>query len=94
MLNSLSTPTVFIPCNDSYPRGFSETTLEQVKNMKQSDTGGLAYALELKVGARIMLCNIDINDRLINGQLGKVIRIKSGNNRVEVIYIGPLCKNF
>ena len=56
--------------------------------MKQTDTGGLAAELTLKVGARVMLVsNIDIDDRLINGQLGTVTNFKSCNEQIEVIYI-------
>ena len=37
----------------------------------RSETGGLDYKLHLKEMARVMLtCNIDISDRLINGQIG------------------------
>ena len=58
-----------IPCNCTYP----QEVIAAAQNRKQTDTGGLAKVLELKVGARIMLTvNIDIEDRLINGQVGQV----------------------
>ena len=44
-----------------------------VLNKNQSETGGLAGKLELKINARVMLTvNVDVNDRLINGQIGTV----------------------
>ena len=40
-------------------------------NWSQSETGGLAGTLELKVNARVMLTVIvDLEDSLVNGQLG------------------------
>lgn len=88
MLDSLSTHSFVIPCIDKYPREFSERMINRVKEMRQTDTGGLAFELKLKIGARIMLLsNIDIDDRLINGQIGTVAHIVSRNSRVEIIYI-------
>lgn len=44
--------------------------------------------LDIKIGARVMLVtNIDIEDRLINGQLGTIIHIVLRNERVEVVYV-------
>ena len=62
--------------------------IKRVQEMKQTDTGGLAFELKLKISARIiLLSNIDINDRLINGQLGTVVHTKSRNNRIQIIYV-------
>jgi len=53
-----------------------------VKNLKQSDTGGLAAELDLKINARVMLITkINIEDRLINGQLGTVSDFLYKNDR-------------
>ena len=42
----------------------------------QSQTGGLAQILQVKLNARVMLtANVDIEDRLINGQIGTVKHI-------------------
>ena len=49
---------------DVIPKSFSDTEKNRVKIMKQTDTGGLAAELILKVGARVMLVsNIDIDER-------------------------------
>lgn len=88
MLNSLPTENVRIVSIDSLPRTFTERECDRVKTLKQSDTGGLAAELDLKIGARVMLVtNIDIEDRLINGQLGTVLHFSSRINRVEIIYV-------
>lgn len=61
-----------LPSNCSYP----QQVIAVVQNPKQTETVGLARLLELNVGARIMLTvNIDIEDRLINGQVGQVPHI-------------------
>ena len=40
-------------------------------SQKQTNTGGLAESLKLKIGAKVMLIvNIDIHDCLINGYTG------------------------
>ena len=47
--------------------------IREAQNRKQSETGGLASLLELKVNFRVMLtANINIEDRLINKQMGTV----------------------
>ena len=55
----------------------------------QSQTVGLAQILHVKVNARVMLtANVDISDRLINGQIGTVMHVRlSSSNNVIKIYI-------
>ncbi|KXJ10338.1 ATP-dependent DNA helicase PIF1 [Exaiptasia diaphana] len=55
---------------DQYPSNVSKTDIERVLSKGRSDTGGLDYDIHIKEGARVMLTsNIDIADRLINGQI-------------------------
>ena len=43
------------------------------QNCKPSDTGGLVKCLKLKLETKVMLIvNLDVQDRLINGQIGVV----------------------
>ena len=73
-----------IPSNCTY----SQEVIAAAQNRKQTDTGGLAKILWLKVGARIMLTvNIDIEDRLINGQVGEVSYIEMSCNKVKKVYV-------
>lgn len=48
----------------------------------------MAYILELKASARVMFTvDLDIEDRLINGQLGTVREIHYNSNFVNKIYV-------
>ena len=52
-------------------------TIQAAQNQKQTNTGGLAKLFKLKIGAKVMLTvNLDIQDRLINGQTGKISDIE------------------
>eukprot|EP00111_Clytia_hemisphaerica_P014066 TCONS_00041399-protein len=73
MLNTLSTPLVNIFALEEYPHGLAPSKIREIRDKNYTDTGGLVYNLGIKVGARIMLtANMDISDRLVNGQLGTV----------------------
>ena len=90
MLEQLDTQLVEILAIDEFPKEaeISNVDLDWVKTAKLSDTGGLTYKLEVKVGARVMITkNIDISDKLINGQVGKISFIKYRTNNVVAIYI-------
>ena len=52
-------------------------------------TRGSAKTLELKVGACVMITqNIDVSNKLINGQVGFVFHIHIGNNgRPDIVYL-------
>ena len=68
MLDSLS-----IHAKDAIPKNCSNTDIVEAKNRSQSKTGGLALLLCLEIDARVIITvNIDIPNRLINGQLGIV----------------------
>ena len=64
---------------DQLPKGVTLFEEEPVslRARKLADTGNLSSRLELNIGARVMLINnIEISDRLINGQIGVVKYIK------------------
>ena len=63
------------------------TLIERALDRSQMQTGGLARTLLLKVNSRVMLtCNIDIPEKLTNGQIGTVFDIK-GEQTVSIVYI-------
>ena len=62
--------------------------IEAAQNQKQTNTGGLAKLLELKIGAKVMLTvNVDIQDRLINGQTGNIEDIEFAQGTVRKVYV-------
>ena len=47
--------------------------IKDAQNQKQTNAGGLAKLLKLKIGAKLILAvNKDIQDCLINGQTGVI----------------------
>ena len=73
-----------IPADCKYP----ETLISLAQNKKQSETGGLAKCLELKAGPKVMVTvNVDIQDMLINGQGGEVVRFEIKNSIVKKVYL-------
>ncbi|CAF4366339.1 unnamed protein product, partial [Adineta steineri] len=56
-----------------------EKVLNNVKNLKTTETYGLPLEIDLKVGAKYMMTvNIDTEDGLVNGACGKLIAIDYG----------------
>ena len=79
---------ITIPAKDEVPKNSKISDIKESHNRKQSETGGLASLLELKVNARVMLTtNINIEDRLINGQMGTVKYIEIKENEVRTRYL-------
>ncbi|XP_057304469.1 ATP-dependent DNA helicase PIF5-like [Hydractinia symbiolongicarpus] len=89
MLESVDAFCFTIQSIDQLPKNVAKGIIEKALNRNQSETGGLATELKIKVGARVMLTvNIDIADRLINGQIGTVKHVKADNaNKVSKIYV-------
>ena len=57
---------VKIQTKNQLPKNCNISDVKQAQKRKQSETGGLAYSLELKINARVMLTtNINIEDRLL-----------------------------
>ena len=73
-----------IPDNCKYPLALIETA----QNQKQTNTGGLAKSLKLKIGAKVMLTiNIDIQDCLIKDQTGNTRHIEFSQGTVYETYV-------
>ena len=89
LLNSINSEICSITVIDSIPKNVALCKIEKVLNRSQSETGGLAGTLELKINARIILTlNVVLEDRLVNGQLGTAKHFqKDKNGNVLKIYI-------
>ena len=75
MLNKLPDDLVAIHAIDTIPAnsGFVQSQILAAQNRKQSESGGLARLLTLKLESKVMLTvKIDTQERLINGQMGVV----------------------
>ena len=75
---------------DQYPRNVTKQDIDSVLSSGRSETCGLDTNILVKENARVMLTvNVDINDRLINGQMGTIakIAINQNTNKPSVIYI-------
>ena len=89
LLNSINSEMYSITAIDSISKIAAFSKIGKVLSRSQSETGGLAGALELKVNTGVILTvNADLKDRLVNGQLGTVKHFqKDQNGNVLKIYI-------
>ena len=79
---------VKIQAKDQLPKTCDISYAKQAQKRKQSETGGLACSLELKINSRVMLTtNINIEDQLINEHIGTVKHIEIKENEVRTIYL-------
>ena len=64
-----------------YHINLAEQDIDKVLSKGRSDNGGLDAEIQVKKNARVMLSvNVDITDRLINGQMGTIARIVINQN--------------
>ena len=90
MIQKLDSPTISLDATDQLTKGvtLSDKKLLFLSAKKPTDTGNISSRLVLKIGARVKLINnIDISDRLINGQIGLVKYIKSVAGKITKIYL-------
>ena len=70
-----------IPSIDKFPLNIANIRINEALNCNQNKTGGLAQTLQLKVNAKVILTvNIDIKEKLLNGQLVTVMQITTDSN--------------
>ena len=73
-----------IPGDCKYPKNI----ISSAQNRKQTDTGRLVKCLELKKGTTVMVTvDIDIRDKLIDRQVGKISGFEIVDYIVKRIYI-------
>ena len=72
----MSTPLFVLTATDQYPPKVTKQDIDRVLSRGRSETLGLDYEVKVKEGTRVMLTtNINIAYRLINGQMGTVVKI-------------------
>lgn len=85
-LNQISTQEFILTAIDQYPQNVNQQDINKVLSRTRSETGGLDSKIIIKERARVMLTtNIDIADRLINGQMGTVIKVDVNQNTKKII---------
>ena len=90
MLNQLAGLPIEIETIDIGPSncGFTESDIIAAQNRKPSDTGDLVKCLTLKLEAKVIpTVNVDVQGRLINGQIGVVKHLEIIENKVSIIYV-------
>ena len=87
-LNANGNKLYSIHAKDEVPKNISKDVINKALLRNQSQTGGLSELLHIKVDVRVMLTvNIDIADRLINGQIGTVKHISGDLNNIHKVYV-------
>ena len=89
MLEAINYEMCVVPATDILPKTITSQKIKEALDRNQTDTGGLASVIKIKVNSRVMLTvNVDLSDRLVNGQLGTVKHIsKNLKGEVTKIYI-------
>ena len=90
MLDSINGELVTIIAHDLYTTQVSDIDINKALERGRCSSAGLDYKIEFKVGAHVMLTtNVDVEDRLIDGQIGTVVKIKMSrvSSKPEVIYV-------
>ena len=88
MIQQFDSPMVSTDVIDQLPKGVTlfDKNLVSLSVRKPTDTGNISSQLVLKIGARVKLINnINISDRLINGQTGLVKYSKSVAGKITKI---------
>ena len=89
-LEMMKRPLVTLIAHDEYPAMASQSDVQKALARNRSETGGLDYKIKLKQDAQVMLMtNLNVEDHLINGQIGTVSKIKYNDTsqKPQVIYI-------
>ena len=87
-LENLSETDLEIFAIDKITEGTPSALIENLNAKSQSSTGGLAHCLYLKTGPRVILTvNVDLNYRLVNGQLVTVVNIVFTKSGISKIYL-------
>ena len=79
-LAQIQSPQYVLEASDQFPPCLRKQDIQRVLSKGRSETRGLDTKIVIKENARVMLTtNVDISDRLINGQLGTVIKVSVDN---------------
>jgi hypothetical protein len=88
-LETIQKQLYILKAKDLYPKNVKKQDIDKVLARGRSETCGLDGEIHIKEGARVMLTrNINLQDRLINGQMGTVVKIDvNSNNEPNLLYV-------
>ena len=79
------------PAIDIVPKNIASQRIKEALYRNQTDPGGLASVITIKVHSKVMLTvNLDLSDRLVNGKLSTVKRISKNVSGEVTKYISSL----
>ena len=90
MLGLINEPLVTVIANDQYPAKAPVHDISKALERGRCANGGLDYKIDMKKGARVMPTTyLDVEDRLINGQIGTIVTIKMNaiSGKSDAIYV-------
>ena len=89
MLNQIDNTLISLTAIDQIPKGVPKHVYDRILELNQGRTGDLAFQLDIKISARVMLTsNVDISDRLINGQIGTIVYVYTRQNVAsKIVYV-------
>ena len=88
-LKTIQAPLFTLKAKDQFPKNVNKQDIDRVLARRRSERGGLDSEIQIKEGARVMLTtNVNIQDRLINGQMGTVVKIQvNDSNEPNILFI-------
>lgn len=89
-LGLLESQLICIDAIDEVPKDIilSGSQINAIKQWKISESGNLASQLKIKIGAQVtLISNLDIEERLLDGQVGTVTQFKYINNKLSLVYV-------
>ena len=90
MLNNIEENQEFeISAVDTFPKNITQSMTNEIYSRTQMNTNGLAHKLTLKLNAKVMITtNVDVSDKLNNGQIGTVNNFKfDQQGNIMIVYL-------
>ena len=77
--------TMFTSTAKDFKKDVHSNVADVTFSTNPNETGNLLGVLQVKVGAHVMLTNVDVTDCLTNGAMGTVPHVVCTGNKIDVI---------